>query len=136
MAPDLNPDGPHSPDRTRDAANILVAAIRYLNYATMYGSGGLEYPADVYALLSDVAAAFQAAPQLLDQAGAFLRAQAAAGQAGDDQGRDPVAVAAEASTELEVAGWKAGDAWLMVKRAQGLISGLHAKRGAPEVPGA
>jgi hypothetical protein len=72
---DLNPDGPHSPDRTREVGQLFDDASRFLCYATMERHGGLDYPADVYALVADFYAATGRFPQMCEQLGQFLSAQ-------------------------------------------------------------
>jgi hypothetical protein len=86
---DLNPDGPHSPERTREVANLFDAASRFLTYASMPGKGsGLEYPADAYLLVGELYSATHRFPQMCDQLEHFLEAQEATGRLYEAQGRD------------------------------------------------
>jgi len=63
----ITPDGPHSGDRTRTVADGLHEAFRLLNYATMPGNGGLEYPSDLYSVFGSLASALHLFPQALNQ---------------------------------------------------------------------
>jgi hypothetical protein len=70
---DLNPDGPHSPERTAEAGQLFDDVSRLLCYATMSGKGGLKYPADAYRLLADLYTVTSRLPQTCAQMAAFLR---------------------------------------------------------------
>jgi hypothetical protein len=69
---DLDPDAPHSPDRTRALADLAAETARTLNYATMPGRGGLAAPADAYELLGQLSTMAHRLPQLFEQIGRFL----------------------------------------------------------------
>jgi len=126
---DLNPDGPHGPAHTTEAANLLAGCVRYLNYASMAGSGGLEYPGDVYGLLGALYTATQRLPQLCDQLAAFLAAQVAAGCLADSQGRDPAIQAGMAADLLREAATRIPALTAHLQRAQNDIAGLYVKDG-------
>jgi hypothetical protein len=76
---DLSPDAPHSPDRTREAADLAAEALRYLNHATR-DSGALEYPNDAAAVLASLATLASRLPQLLSQISDRFGADLAAGR--------------------------------------------------------
>jgi hypothetical protein len=69
MTTDLEPGGPYSPERTKEAANLTADAIRYIIHATLNPNtaDALEYPADVDAVLSALATMTMRLPQLLTQ---------------------------------------------------------------------
>jgi hypothetical protein len=75
---DLNPDGPHSPERTAEAGQFFDDCSRLLTYATMAGKGGLESPAVAYRLTADLYSATGRFPQIFEQLEGFLRALEAA----------------------------------------------------------
>jgi hypothetical protein len=124
---DLNPDGPHSPDRTREAGDLFDACSKFLTYATMGRAPGLEYPADTYALAADLYSATGRFPQMCEQLGQFILAQAATGRLYEAQGRDITAQAGRALAHLG----QAADAARALTRAlqsfQADIAGLGVK---------
>ena len=69
---DLDPDTPHSPERTRHLADVAAGAIRTLNYATLPHRGGLLHPGDAYELIAALAQVAERLPQLCGQIGGFL----------------------------------------------------------------
>lgn len=91
---DLNPDNPHSPERTAELAHVAAEAVRVLNHATMPGRGGLAYPSDVCAVLSSLHELVRRIPQLCDQLGNWLAAENDAGRVRTDEpgGVVPIAV--------------------------------------------
>lgn len=68
---DLNPDAPHSPERTRALADVAAEVIRTLNYATR-GHDGLNDPADAYELLGALGQLAERLPQLCEQIRNYL----------------------------------------------------------------
>lgn len=68
---DLDPDAPHSPDRTRALADVAAEAVRTLNYATR-GDDGLIYPGDAYELLGALGQLAGRLPQLYRQLADWL----------------------------------------------------------------
>lgn len=74
----LSPDGPHSPDYTREVAEAFAESVRVLNHATR--EAGPEYPGDVYDLLGSLKVGVQRLPQLFDQLAQFLFAELEAGR--------------------------------------------------------
>lgn len=131
MEINLNPDGPHSPERTEEAGNLLAECVRYLNYASN-GGPGLAYPGDVYSLLGALYTGTERLPQLFGQLTAFLAAQKDSGTLADDLGRDVGKQVAMAAYRLGAAHGLAADLANALQQAQEAISGLHVKR----VPGA
>lgn len=85
----FNPDGPHSPDLTREAAERMAELARFLAYATSPGIGGLDTPNDVERVVRSLAIALSRLPQSLRQSAAWLRQQADAGAVGDASHPDP-----------------------------------------------
>jgi hypothetical protein len=124
---DLNPDGPHSPDRTAEVAAVFDACSRFLVYATMGRAPGLEYPSEAYRLLGEVYSATSRLPQLCNQIEAFLSAQLAAARLGDDSGRDPALACDRAARYLRQAAERAADLTAALQDVQSAISRLHAK---------
>ena len=123
---DLNPDGPHSPERTKEVADLLAEGVRFLNYSTN-GGPGLEYPGDVYSLLGALYTGTERLPQLLMQLTSFLAAQAASGTLADDHGRDVATLTAEASYNLGTAHQLAADLTKALQNAQQAITGLYVR---------
>lgn len=128
MGIDLNPDGPHSPEHTAEVGQIFDDASRFLTYATMERRGGLDYPADVYALVADLYSATGRFPQMCAQLEAFLRAQEAAGRLYEARHRDApgaVTAAVEAAADhLSQAEGAARTLTLLLRQVQSDISGL------------
>jgi hypothetical protein len=129
----ITPDGPHSPERTRAVAEAIGAAFRLLNYATM-STRGLRWPADVYSVLGELAAAIDKLPQALRQMTEFIGDQVAQGRAtenpsygthsGDAEAAhvDMAAAIQEATNDAaNLAGW--------LRRAQSAVRGLEAIPG-------
>jgi len=79
-----------SPAETLALARTAAEAVRFLNHATLGGSG-LAQPADAYSLLGDLSLAAAGLPQLLAQVGRWLASALAAGRLGCDDGTDPAA---------------------------------------------
>jgi len=126
---DLNPDGPHSPERTAEVAAVFDACSRFLVYATMGRAPGLEYPSEAYRLLGELYSATGRLPQLCGQLGEFLAAQLATGRLGDDSGRDPALACDRASLHLRQAGAHAAGLTRALQDVQNAISGLHVRGG-------
>jgi hypothetical protein len=81
MTPDLNPDGPHSPEATRTVARDAAECIRYLNYASgSHSSQGLRWPSDASAVTGSMESLARRLPQFLDQLAAWIKVEAAAGR--------------------------------------------------------
>lgn len=121
----FSPDGPHDPDRTRQAAREISDLTRYLAYATRPGSGGIVNAADVYDLLGALSEAFSRIPQALAQCGTFLEAEAKAGRLGDTADREPALTAAVTAGYLGHAAHVAGQLAGKLGRAQSEMSGLY-----------
>jgi hypothetical protein len=62
----LDPDGPHSDDYTRHAANAMSEAVRVLNHATRT-SDGVTYPSTVHDVLGSLRTSVQRTEQVLQQ---------------------------------------------------------------------
>ena len=124
----LNPDGPHSPDHTREVGQLFDDASRFLCYATMAGKGGLKYPSHAYSLVAD----FYAATARMDQAcvsmAAFLRRLEGAGLLEAAPGSRPVPDAVDgAVTCLGEAATLLESATAELQAAQNAMSGLRGK---------
>ena len=126
---DLNPDGPHSPERTAEVAAIFDACSRFLVYATLGGAPGLDYPAEMYSLLGELYSATGRMQQLFGQLRVFLRAQAEAGNLGDRSGRDIHLSVSAACGALVAAGDASAALTSLLQEAQKEIAGLHGKSG-------
>jgi hypothetical protein len=121
----LQPDGPHSPDDTRQAAWAVAGCVRYLNYATgSHASQGLACPADVYDVLGALSAGAGRLDQLFGQLGRWLREQAAAGRVRDVTGADLGGVLAEAGRCLSAASAAAAALTGALASAQGSVADL------------
>lgn len=126
---DLNPDGPHTPERTAEAGQMLDDCSRFLVYASMSEVRGLEYPADAYRLIADIYAATGRLPQACDQIGRFLQAQAGRRAAYEARGRDPREQATLAAARLAEASATARALTAALQAAQTAIAGLGIREG-------
>jgi hypothetical protein len=129
---DLNPDGPHSPERTAEAAGIFDACSRYLVYATMGSAPGLDYPAEMYALLGELYSATGRMQQMTGQLAAWLRREQEAGKLGDRRGKDTGVAVGDAAYALNQAGFQSASLTRWLQKAQDAIAGLHAREGGTE----
>jgi hypothetical protein len=126
MDADLNPDGPHSRDRTREVGQLFDDASRFLTYATNNGCG-LDYPADVYTLVADLYAATGRFPQICSQVQDFLEAQWATGRLYEARGRDAAAQIDHAGVHLSQARTAAANLTRALQAVQADIVGLGVK---------
>jgi len=120
---DLNVDGPHSPEYTREVAAACSQAVRVLNHATK--PGGLAHPVDVYEVLGSLAGGAANLPQALNQMARWTRSEAEQGRAAENaaygsHGGDTGAAVADMAEHLR----QAADA------ADALYEHLHAAREA------
>jgi len=123
-------DGPHTDEHTAGAANLAAEAVRFLNYATGSHSGaGLRYPATVYMIAADLAAAAHRMPQLCDQLIRWLHAEDAAGHLACDDGTPPGITVALAAARLRDAALLAGKLGDDLAALQTIISGLNGRGG-------
>lgn len=83
-------DGPHSADKTRDAAASIAHLVRYLCHAT-YSDNAVPYPSTVNSVTHSLHAAVVGFDQLLRQLDQRLDGLAATGRLYDDEGGDPYA---------------------------------------------
>ena len=120
----LNPDGPHSPERTGEAGQLFDDCSRFLVYATMSEKHGLAYPANAYRLIADFYAATSRLPQACEQIGQFLEAQGRRDDAYDARGRDPRQQAGHAAGQLARASAALHAATAALQAAQTAIAGL------------
>ena len=121
---DLNPDGPHSPERTAEAGRLFDDLSRFLVYATMPDKRGLEYPGDAYRLIADIYSATGRLPQACEQIGRFLAVQGRRVDAYEARGRNPGEQAALAAAHLVKAARAAHDLTAALQAAQTAIAGL------------
>jgi hypothetical protein len=124
---DLNPDGPHSPEKTAEAGQMFDDCSRYLVYATMADKRGLKYPADAYRLAADLYSATGRFPQMCEQLERFLHAQLATGRLYDAKTGDPLTACSEAALHLETASKHAAALTRALQAVQADISGLGVK---------
>jgi hypothetical protein len=122
-------DGPHDPETTLAAASAIAEGVRYLNYATRPGQGGLKDPADAERLLADLVIAAERLPQLLGQVTVFLKARAATGELEDGAGLHPELLAERAELWLEAASARARDMGASIGKARQDIAGLSVRDG-------
>jgi len=105
-----------------------AGAVRSLNHATL-GGEGLDWPADAYELIGELALAAAGLPQLLAQVGRWLAAALAAGRLGCDDGSDPAGAVSGAWLFIDGARSTAAALARDLGRAQ---QQLAAVRGEPE----
>ena len=122
----LHVDGPHSPERTKEVADLLAECVRFLNYATMSGNG-LDDPADIYFILGALYTGTQRFPQLSRQLTALLAVQKDSGSLADNEGRDAGSQVAMAGYHLGEAHARAEDLTTALQSAQQAISGLYVR---------
>ena len=99
-------DGPHADEDTAAAAWLTAESVRYLNYASgSHSPTGMEFPATVYLVTSNLSIAASRMPQLFEQLRHWLGEQLRAGMLGTDDGTpvDP-AITAACLHLLEAAG--------------------------------
>ena len=125
--PDLNPDGPHSPERTAELGSLFDDCSRAIVYATMSEKGGLKYPADAYALAADLYSATGRFRQICDQLDQFIRAQADTGRLYEARGRDVGVSRDMAAVDLDKAAAHAHALTMALQAFQADISGLGVK---------
>ena len=106
-----------SRDQTLALARTAAGAVRSLNHATL-GGQGLDWPADAYELIGELALAAAGLPQLLAQVGRWLASALAAGRLGCDDGTDP-------------AGAVSG-AWLFISGARNTAAALARDLGCAQ----
>lgn len=122
----FSPDGPHSPEHTKEVADLFAECVRFLNYASMSGNG-LTDPADVYYILGALCMGTQRLPQLFGNLSKLLAAQAATGTLGNNRDSSPAVEATEAGYDLLDAAEAAEALTSALKTAQQGISGLYVK---------
>jgi hypothetical protein len=124
---DLDPDGPHGPERTAEVADLLDQCSRFLTYATMAGKHGLAYPDDAYRLLGEVYSATGRFPQMCEQLAAFLGAQKSTGKLYEARGRDIADQVSRAANHLASAAVAADSLTKALQAVQADIAGLGVK---------
>jgi len=120
----LNPDGPHSPERTDEAGQLFDDCSRFLVYATMSEKHGMKYPGDAYKLIADLYSAAGRLPQACEQIGQFLMAQGRRADAYEARGRNPAEQAAIGAARLAEAATAAHNLTRALQAAQTAIAGL------------
>jgi hypothetical protein len=120
----LNPDGPHSPDRTSEAGTLFDECSRFLTYATMSEKHGMEYPSDVYRLVADIYSAAGRLPQMCDQLGQFLGVQMDMRRLYEARNRDVPIQVSRAQSHLEDAASAARQLTAALQAVQADIAGL------------
>jgi hypothetical protein len=129
---DLGPDGPHCPELTSQAADVLAECVRFLNHATGRHAGqALAWPADAYQVLGSLYTGTGRMPQLFTQLGTWLAGQAAAGTLADDRGQDVAVLVAAAGEALAGAATAAEALTARLEQAQQAIAGLHVRHEDP-----
>lgn len=88
----LNPDDPHSPERTAELGALFDACSRAIVYATM-GTAGVPYPAAAYRLVADIYCATGRLPQLCGQLDSLMSGLLEADRLQADPGTLPPQVA-------------------------------------------
>ena len=127
---DLNPDRPHSPERTAEAGQFFDAISRLITYATMPRNGGLAFPSDAYILLAEIYCATGRLPQVCEQVDTFLRAQMATGRLYEArQDREVAGQVAAASASLARAAAAAEELTRALQAVQADIAGLGVREG-------
>lgn len=128
-------DGPHSPERTAEAAGLIPAAVRFLNYATMPSANapGIDYAGDVDNILGAIRTAADGLQQTLSQCSKCLQDELATGLLRLDSGRpfadDPPAAVAMACDKLESALHACGDLRTALDGARRTTAGMYRDDG-------
>jgi len=124
MDVDLNPDGPHSPERTAEVGDLFDQCSRFLTYATMAEKHGLECPADASRLVGEIYSATSRFQQMFAQLEQFLRAQKASRRLYEARGGDVSTLIEAAALDLREAAMHSRDLTRLLRAAQTDISGL------------
>jgi hypothetical protein len=103
-ATELDPHSVHSADHTRDVANLIGEAVRFLNYASgTYADDAMPYASVVYDVIGSLRGATGGLDQLLRQLGGRLGEMETTGllqvRSGPHSG-DPAAAVAAVHTDL------------------------------------
>lgn len=128
-------DGPHSSERTAEAAGLIAAAVRFLNHATLPANNapGIDYAGDVDNILGAIGTAANGLQQTLSQCAAALRDELATGHLRLDPGRpfadDPPAAVAMACDKLESALHACGDLRTALDGARRTTAGMYRDDG-------
>jgi hypothetical protein len=129
----LSPDGPHSPEYTRQVASAAAEAVRVLNHATLNHPGqALAFPADADAVIGSISTAAQRLPQLLDQLREWLTGELTAGRLQVSYGPhagSPAAAVGTAGQRLRYASAIASRLHLALKDAAETTSKISAPPG-------
>jgi len=92
--------------RPAELAGQAAESVRALNHATLPGSGGLVFPADVYDVTGQLSVLAARLPQALAQLLTFLQAEVKAGRVvivAGPHAADPAAVLAAVTGSLDAA---------------------------------
>jgi hypothetical protein len=124
------------PRRPVDHARAAAEAIRALNHVTLFldGADGYQWPADVDAVIVELAAAAGRLPQALDQAARWISQTHDRGQVGHDQGHDVRAAVACTLIGLDAAAMAAARLHSALARVQTRTSHLTCTHN-PGTPG-
>lgn len=130
-------DGPHSPERTIEVADLAAAAARYLCHATLpeRWANAVEYPAAAYRVIGHVDTLAARLDQVLDQLAQLQRAYAADPRLERDQwwsstrpdpldGWEAATIAGGCADDLTEARQKLRDAAAALQRAAGKAARL------------
>jgi hypothetical protein len=129
----LNPDGPHSPEYTKEVAYALSEAVRVLNHATQ-SRAGLEYPSDVAAVVGALHSTVARLEQTCTQLVRWLSNEYEAGRVAEwSEGRhggNAFAAMNDAKRELDQAIAAAGVLASHFNEAHQITSALEARAAA------
>lgn len=123
----LTPDGPHSDDHTRQAAQALAETVRVLNHATRHPDGVTD-PATINAVLGDLRDTVARLDQLLEQLYRRLNGMYATGRL-NDTGGHPARELQVALTALADSRQAARPLASHLTVAYGATSGMYADGG-------
>jgi hypothetical protein len=121
-------DGPHADEHTAAAAELVSAAVRFLNYATgTHSAQGVSWPSTVYAVTARLSEAAGRMPQLCHQLASWLDAGLDAGHLGVDDRSDPVGPVEEATSALVDAAGLAARLSIALANAQSALGSVNAR---------
>lgn len=136
---DLNIDGPHGSEYSRQVAQAASEAVRVLNHATFPDRApGLEWPSDVYDVLGNLSSAAAGMPQLSRQLAAWVANETAAGYVRENASYGPHGGDAQTASR-SLAGHLTEAAALAARLAEVLsaarrdTAGLESTRPAPDL---
>jgi hypothetical protein len=125
MNVDLNADGPHSGEYSREVAEAMAEAARVLCHATIGSAPGLDYASDADSVTGFMASTAARLGQLSEQLSGHLGWMHGHGRLGDDDGQDVSGRVDAARDAYSEAGRLAAQLSRALSRAQSATSHMQ-----------